>query len=63
LPPSALDELVGLNVVYPMLFELKNDKNNKLTHSGVLEFSGDEGRVYIPFWVFLFKLTFRFNNI
>eukprot|EP01080_Neovahlkampfia_damariscottae_P011983 gene11983-5384_t len=51
LPPSALDELSRLNVVYPMLFEIISDKNNKMTHSGVLEFSGDEGKVYLPFWI------------
>lgn len=33
-----------------MLFELKADNGN-LTHAGVLEFIAEEGRVYIPRWV------------
>jgi len=51
LPASALDELARLNIVYPMLFRITNRQNNKYTHCGVLEFSGEEGRVYIPFWM------------
>jgi ubiquitin fusion degradation protein 1 len=51
LPPSALDSLARMQVEYPMLFELKNPVTGKRTHCGVLEFSAEEGRCYIPFWM------------
>ena len=51
LPPSALDALARMNVEYPMLFELTNFAPEKKTHCGVLEFSAEEGKVYIPFWM------------
>jgi ubiquitin fusion degradation protein 1 len=51
LPPSALDALARMNVEYPMLFELTNDAVGKKTHCGVLEFSAEEGRCYMPFWM------------
>ena len=50
LPPSALDVLARMNVEYPMLFELTNVALNKKTHCGVLEFSAEEGRCYMPFF-------------
>eukprot|EP01006_Ploeotia_vitrea_P009528 TRINITY_DN22558_c0_g1_i1.p1 TRINITY_DN22558_c0_g1~~TRINITY_DN22558_c0_g1_i1.p1 ORF type:complete len:341 (-),score=19.64 TRINITY_DN22558_c0_g1_i1:24-1046(-) len=51
LPPSALDVLARMNVAYPMLFELSNSAVGKRTHCGVLEFTAEEGRCYIPFWM------------
>jgi ubiquitin fusion degradation protein 1 len=51
LPPSALDTLARMNVDFPMLFELTNETMGKKTHCGVLEFSAEEGRCYIPFWM------------
>ncbi len=51
LPPSALDALARMNVEYPMLFELTNGPQQRKTHCGVLEFSAEEGRCYIPFWM------------
>jgi hypothetical protein len=51
MPPSALDQLTRLNIVYPMLFKLTNKRTNRITHSGVLEFVADEGKVYLPYWV------------
>lgn len=51
MPPSALDTLTRLNIVYPMLFKLTNKKTNRITHCGVLEFVADEGKVYIPYWM------------
>ena len=47
LPPSALDQLTRLNIVYPMLFKLTNNGANRTTHCGVLEFVADEGKVNI----------------
>ncbi len=51
MPPSALDTLTRLNIVYPMLFKLTNNRHNRFTHSGVLEFVADEGKVYLPYWM------------
>lgn len=51
MPPSALEKLSRLNISYPMLFELRNGKEGKVTHAGVLEFIAEEGRVYLPYWV------------
>ncbi|KAG1655060.1 Ubiquitin recognition factor in ER-associated degradation protein 1 [Nymphon striatum] len=51
MPPSALDHLTRLNIVYPMLFKLTNQKTNRVTHCGVLEFVADEGKVYLPYWM------------
>lgn len=54
MPPSALEKLSRLNISYPMLFELRNGKEGKVTHAGVLEFIAEEGRVYLPYWVSIF---------
>jgi len=51
LPPSALDRLARMNVEYPMLFEVINNRIGKKTHCGVLEFSAEEGWCYMPFWM------------
>ncbi|KAI5957587.1 UFD1 [Candida theae] len=51
LPPSALNKLTMLHIRYPMLFELRNEQKDLLTHSGVLEFTSEEGRCYIPQWM------------
>ncbi|KAK6464453.1 ubiquitin fusion degradation protein UFD1-domain-containing protein [Scheffersomyces coipomensis] len=51
LPPSALNKLTMLHIRYPMLFELSNEAKEVKTHSGVLEFVAEEGRVYIPQWM------------
>ena len=51
MPPSALDQLTRLNIVYPMLFKLTNRRIDKTTHCGVLEFVADEGKIYIPYWM------------
>ncbi|KAJ2057885.1 ubiquitin fusion degradation protein [Coemansia sp. S146] len=53
MPASALEELSRLEIVYPMLFKLENDEatTNRRTHCGVLEFTAEEGRVYLPQWM------------
>lgn len=51
MPPSALEQLTRLNINYPMLFKLTNKKTSRITHSGVLEFVADEGKVFLPLWV------------
>ncbi|KAJ1889864.1 ubiquitin fusion degradation protein [Kickxella alabastrina] len=53
MPPSALEEISQLEVVYPLLFKLQTDHTgeHKRTHCGVLEFTAEEGRVYLPQWM------------
>ncbi|AFZ79441.1 ubiquitin fusion degradation protein, putative [Theileria equi strain WA] len=51
LPQSALNELASRNISWPMMFEIKNPKNGKITHGGVLEFISEEGCCNIPYWV------------
>lgn len=51
MPPSALDQLTRLNIVYPMLFKLTNPRAGQITHCGVLEFVADEGKIYLPYWM------------
>ncbi|KAJ2807205.1 ubiquitin fusion degradation protein [Coemansia guatemalensis] len=57
LPPSALEEISQLEVVYPLMFRIKSDEDEgetgskRRTHGGVLEFTAEEGRVYLPQWM------------
>ena len=51
MPPSALDKLTRLHITYPMLFELINGSKDRMTHAGVLEFTAEEGKIYLPYWV------------
>jgi len=52
MPQSALGRLSMLNVQYPMLFQLSNTViKEKKTHCGVLEFTAEEGKCYLPFWM------------
>src|SRR3954466_3287607 len=51
LPSTALDHLARLKVTYPMMFSITNKKTGKTMHAGVMEFSGEEGVAYIPYWM------------
>lgn len=51
MPPSALEHLTRLNIRFPMIFKLSNEKTNRITHCGVLEFVANEGRIYLPHWM------------
>ncbi|KAL3500779.1 hypothetical protein ACH5RR_039872 [Cinchona calisaya] len=52
MPPSALEHLMALNINYPMMFSIQNPNNSSRTsHCGVLEFTAEEGFVYIPQWM------------
>jgi ubiquitin fusion degradation protein 1 len=51
MPLSALDRLGGLNIEYPMLFQIKHPSTERATHCGVLEFVADEGFIHMPSWV------------
>lgn len=64
MPPSALDQLTRLNIVYPMLFKLTNPRTRQVTHCGVLEFVADEGKIYLPYWVcFVDTIIFRSSTV
>lgn len=41
----------ALHISWPMLFQLKNTAQDRTSHSGVLEFTAEEGRVYLPQWM------------
>lgn len=51
LPQSALAKLSALHIEYPMLFELHNEQSDTVVHAGVLEFTAQEGKVYMPQWM------------
>ncbi|XP_022952966.1 ubiquitin recognition factor in ER-associated degradation protein 1-like isoform X1 [Cucurbita moschata] len=51
MPPSALDRLASLQIDYPMLFEVRNDALERVSHCGVLEFVAEEGMIYMPYWM------------
>ncbi|QPG74018.1 hypothetical protein FOA43_001335 [Brettanomyces nanus] len=51
LPQSALHRLTMMNIRYPMLFNITSESSGKSTHSGVLEFTAEEGRCYMPQWI------------
>lgn len=51
LPPSALQQLAHMNVEWPMLFRISNTDLGRSSHCGVLEFSSEEGRCYLPYWM------------
>ncbi|WCJ31125.1 ubiquitin fusion degradation 1 [Euphorbia peplus] len=51
MPPSALDRLASLHIDYPMLFELRNEAADRVSHCGVLEFIAEEGMIYMPYWM------------
>lgn len=51
LPPSILESLSGAEIPWPLMFEIKNKKNDRITHCGVMEFIADEGCAYIPYWM------------
>ncbi|KAI9002746.1 ubiquitin fusion degradation protein UFD1-domain-containing protein [Gaertneriomyces semiglobifer] len=51
LPQSSLHRLSALQTTYPMIFRLTNPTTSTSTHSGVLEFTAEEGRCYLPPWL------------
>lgn len=51
LPASALEKLTRMHIEYPMMFELVNGLQSKMTHAGVLEFVAEEGKAYLPSWM------------
>eukprot|EP01121_Diplochlamys_sp_Union-15-3_P006466 TRINITY_DN16958_c0_g1_i1.p1 TRINITY_DN16958_c0_g1~~TRINITY_DN16958_c0_g1_i1.p1 ORF type:complete len:282 (-),score=45.05 TRINITY_DN16958_c0_g1_i1:390-1205(-) len=59
LPASALSHIVSLpNVSFPLVFELSNSSQTKITHAGVIEFEAPEGTILVSEWV-IFSLSQR----
>jgi hypothetical protein len=41
-----------MKVTFPLAFEMVNQRRPpRSTHCGVLEFTAEEGKVYVPHWV------------
>uniref|UniRef100_A0A0N5CGG6 Ubiquitin fusion degradation protein 1 homolog n=1 Tax=Strongyloides papillosus TaxID=174720 RepID=A0A0N5CGG6_STREA len=51
LPASALDQLMRSNIEYPMMFKISNKETGVFTHCGVMEFTAEEGKIYLPTWM------------
>lgn len=51
LPASALETCSRLHLSWPLMFELINGAQDRSSHAGVVEFTAEEGRIYVPFWV------------
>jgi len=56
LPPIFLEMLVRSQSHFPYTFKITNldARNQRVTHAGVLEFSGEKGCVYVAEWVSAF---------
>ncbi|KAF5770948.1 putative ubiquitin fusion degradation protein Ufd1 [Helianthus annuus] len=51
MPASALNQLASLSISYPMLFRIENTAVGLHSHCGVIEFTADEGFVFMPTWM------------
>jgi len=49
-----------LNISYPMLFKVTNEKTGMSTHCGVLEFKAGVVQCHLPYWVWYIFLFFFF---
>jgi len=49
----------SMDITYPMLFELRNPSDGKVTHCGVQEFTAGWGKIYMPKWVCNFIFFFQ----
>jgi ubiquitin fusion degradation protein 1 len=61
LPPSALEVLSRMRVDFPMLFEIKNEQNDRRTHCGVIEFTAEEGKCHVPYFMMQNLLVRKVN--
>jgi|APGre2960657444_1045066.scaffolds.fasta_scaffold00059_21 hypothetical protein len=51
-----LHAAASLHIEFPMLFEISNLREGRVSHCGVMEFVADEGVVYLPYWARLLCL-------
>ena len=70
LPPNILQKLSGSEIKGPMVFEVKNPNSQKKSHCGIMDFTADEGCVYLPSWMMQNlnikegeKLKFKYKNL
>lgn len=70
LPPSILETISTMHISWPLIFEIMHTISGKKTHCGVLEFTSDEGCVYMPYWMMQNlavkegeKVCFRYVNL
>ncbi|KAF4381568.1 hypothetical protein F8388_021196, partial [Cannabis sativa] len=47
---------------YPMLFELRNNSAERVSHCGVLEFTSEEGIICMPCWVWMMMENMRLKE-
>lgn len=62
MPASALQRLMSMNIKYPMVFEIRNPYSDRSSHCGVLEFSAEEGSVFLPDWM-MKNLQLQYGNL
>lgn len=62
MPASALRRLMSMNIEYPMVFEIRNPCSDRVSHCGVLEFSAEEGYVFLPDWM-MKNLQLQYGNL
>jgi ubiquitin fusion degradation protein 1 len=51
LPQSLLAELIQWNSTNPMIFRITAERSERVTHVGVIEFTAEEGKCYMPHWL------------
>lgn len=51
MPTSALMRLLCFEIQYPMQFQIENESSGRVSHCGVLEFTGEENSVFLPVWM------------
>lgn len=51
-----------MNIEYPMVFEIRNPYSDRVSHCGVLEFSAEEGYVFLPDWM-MKNLQLQYGNL
>ncbi|XP_022696543.1 ubiquitin fusion degradation protein 1 homolog isoform X2 [Varroa jacobsoni] len=59
MPASALRKLTLFSATYPMMFKIRNVRLHRESHCGVLEFSAEEGRCLLPFWLMRLLLLYE----
>lgn len=51
-PQSVLVDLISFQIQPPFTFEISHSDGVYKTHCGVLEFTGEEGEVFVPLWMY-----------
>lgn len=49
--PSLAFLAARLKISYPMMFQVRNPTTGSFTHVGVMEFTAEEGKAYMPYWI------------